>query len=98
MPLLYSVLFGSCRPVAPDGPAVVLRPPVFLPYVKPATICQFCERRFDAVMSTPLKLVLRYGLLSRTLLCRPLYAGSRLYTVAVVAPCGPFGTVTVNGT
>ena len=46
-----------------------LRPPVFLPIVRPATICQLFEKRLVAVNSTPLYSVSRYGSLSRMLFC-----------------------------
>src|SRR5262249_14795663 len=80
MPFENVVKFGSLRslPLPSDCPLDELRPPVFLPIVSPAVICQRCEKRFAAVNSTPVYFVSRYGWLSITLLCRPLNAGRRL--------------------
>ena len=44
------VQIGGC----PTGRPLLFRPPVFLPNVRPATICQLCENRLFAVNSTPL--------------------------------------------
>ena len=48
MPFGYTVLFGSFKSVPPETP------PSFLPMVKPACICHFCEKRLVAVNSIPL--------------------------------------------